>query len=401
MLPLLCILTAPSVKQMRRQGEEGASAQLPADNRRPSPVAMYLIPVLSMIGGLVALVAGGELLVRGASRLAAAVGVSPLVVGLTVVAFGTSSPELAVAVQAGFAGQADIAVGNIVGSNICNVLLILGVSALVAPLLVASQLVRLDVPLMIAASVLMGVLALDGVVGRIDGLLLFAILLAYIVWSIRQSRRESAKVKAEFEAEFGPAKRESPWAIARQLALIVAGLALLGAGANWLVGGATDIARLAGMSELLIGLTIVAVGTSLPEVAASVMASIKGERDIAVGNVVGSNLFNILCVLGLAAAVSPGGMPVSAGALRFDIPVMIVTAFACLPIFFTGHLIARWEGGLLLGYYVAYTTYLTLVATQSGLAKSFSVLVVGFVLPLTVITLLVASYRSWRKAPPG
>lgn len=361
----------------------------------------YLLPALAIFGGLVLLVGGGELLVRGASRLAGAVGISPLVIGLTVVAFGTSSPELAVSLQSAFAGKADIAVGNVVGSNIFNILFILGLSALVAPLVISSQLIRLDVPLMIAASVVLWLVALDGQIGRTDGVLLFAALLVYTAWSVYQSRKESAQVQAEFEREFGPSNSTSPTrsrrSIAWQIGLILAGLVLLGFGAHWLVRGASQIARLLGMSDLLIGLTIVAAGTSLPEAAASVMATLKGQRDIAVGNVVGSNLFNILCVLGLSATISPAGIPVPPGAFWFDIPVMIAVAAVCLPIFFTGHEIARWEGAVLLFYFVAYITYLILAATQPALTKSFAVLMLGFVLPLTVLTIGVSVYQAWRN----
>ncbi len=365
----------------------------------------YLLPALAILGGLVLLVGGGELLVRGASRLAVAVGISPLVIGLTVVAFGTSSPELAVSLQSAFAGKADIAVGNVVGSNIFNVLFILGLSAVVSPLVISSQLIRFDVPLMIVASVVLWLIALDGQVSRIDGVLLFAALIIYTGWSVYQSRRENAQVEAEFETEFGPAKSTSStrsgWSIAGQVGLMLVGLALLGFGAHLLVGGAAQIARLLGMSELLIGLTIVAAGTSLPEAAASVMASVRGQRDIAVGNVVGSNLFNILCVLGLSATVSPEGIAISSGALWFDIPVMIAAAVVCLPIFFTGHLIARWEGAVLLGYFIAYITYLILAATHSAFTKSFSVLMLGFVVPLTLLTIGVTVYQAWKRRASG
>ena len=346
--------------------------------------------------GLVLLVAGAEWLVRGASRLAASCGVSPLVVGLTVVAFGTSAPELAVSVSSALAGNPDIAVGNVVGSNILNVLFILGLAALITPLVVAQQLVRLDVPLLIGVSLLMYGLALDGRVGRLDGLLLFAGVVAYTVFSIVKSRRESAEIQAEYAQEFGAAEPQTRRGILMDLLLIAAGLALLVLGARWLVDGAVAIARHFGLSELIIGLTIVAVGTSLPEVAATVVASLRGERDIAVGNVIGSNLFNILAVLGLTALLAPAGVPVSSAALRLDIPVMIAVAVACLPVFFTGHLIARWEGALFLGYYLAYASYLILYATEHALLPAFSGAMLGFVLPLTAITLAVLAWRAWR-----
>jgi cation:H+ antiporter len=366
---------------------------------------MDSVTLALFVAGLVLLIIGAELLVRGASRLAAALGISPLVIGLTVVGYGTSSPELAVSVQSSLLGQPDITLGNVVGSNILNVLLILGISAMVAPLVVSRQLVRWDVPLMIGVSFLLLLLALDGKVGRLDGFLLFTGNVAYVVWAIRQSRKESARVKAEYAKKFGDGQTQSGerWLI--QIALIIGGLILLVVGSRWLVNGAVAIAQMLGLSELIIGLTIIAVGTSLPEVATSIVAGIRGERDIAVGNVVGSNLFNMLAVLGLASVVAPNGVSVSTAALRFDIPVMIAVAVACLPIFFTGHVIARWEGALFLGYYVAYLLYLVLGAAQHDALPMFSNIMMAFIIPLTAATLLVlvvraahASFKATRQA---
>jgi cation:H+ antiporter len=360
--------------------------------------------LLFVAGGLL-LIAGAELLVRGASRLAVAAGISPLVVGLTVVAFGTSSPELAVTVRSAYAGAADVALGNVVGSNIFNVLFILGLSALIVPLVVAQQLVRLDVPLMIAASMLMLVLGLDRRIGWVDSLILVAGIVAYTVFLIRQSRRESARVQAEYEGAFGTEEPErTSWLL--NIGMVVAGLALLVVGARWLVDAAVATATAFGVSELVIGLTIVAAGTSLPEVATSVLAAIRGDRDIAVGNVVGSNLFNILAVLGLGGLVSPEGIEVSAGALTFDIPVMIAVAVATLPVFFTGYTIARWEGAVFLGYYIAYTTYLTLDAMQHAALPALGAAMGWFALPLTALTLVIFAMRAYRigpkpGAPPG
>lgn len=347
--------------------------------------------------GLGLLLGGAELLVRGASRLAAALGLSPLVIGLTVVAFGTSSPELAVSVQSAFAGQADIALGNVVGSNIFNVLFILGLSALIVPLVVAQQLVRWDVPLMIGVSVVVFLLGLDGRLGRLDGLLLFAGLVAYTTFAIVQSRREGKAVKAEYETEFGEPPAERGGAVARNVALVVAGLAALVLGSRWLVDGAVTLAQAFGLSELVIGLTIVAAGTSLPEVATSILAAVRKERDIAVGNVVGSNIFNLLAVLGLAGLVSPEGLSVPPAAEGFDLPVMIAVAVACLPIFASGHLIARWEGALFFGYYILYTAYLILAAAEHDALPLFNTTMLGFVLPLTVITLGVLGARAWKE----
>lgn len=358
---------------------------------------MDAVTLVMFVAGLVALIVGAEMLVRGASLLAVGFGISPLVVGLTVVAFGTSSPELAVSVDAAFSGQADIALGNVVGSNIFNVLFILGVAALIGSLVVAQQLVRLEVPLMIAVSALLLILGLDGRIGRPEGLLLFAGIVAYTGIAIRNSRKESAAVREEYAHEFGTARRMSPRQTATNVLLVGVGLALLVLGARGLVNGAESMARALGLSELIIGLTIIAAGTSLPEVATSVIASIRGERDIAVGNVVGSNIFNVLAVLGLSAAVAPDGVAVPQAALRFDIPFMIAVAIACLPIFFTGYRIARWEGALFLGYYIAYTLYLVLDATGHDALPAYSVVMVQFVAPLTAITLVLLAVRARRE----
>jgi len=355
------------------------------------------VTLVLFVVGLGLLIVGAELLVRGASRLATAVGISPLVVGLTVVAFGTSSPELAVSVQATLSGQADLAIGNVVGSNVFNVLFILGASAAIAPLVVSRQLVRLDVPLMIGASVLVLVLALDGGLGRLDGLLLVAGIVAYTVFLVRQSRRESAATRAEDEGEEeGTAEPSGPGHLFLQLGFVVVGLALLVVGSNWLVDGAIAIAGALGVSELVIGLTVVAAGTSLPEVATSIIATIRGERDIAVGNVVGSNLYNLLAILGLSGIVAPDGVPVAPAMLRFDLLVMTAVAVACLPIFFTGHLIARWEGFLFLAYYAAYTLYLILDAAGHDALPAYSSVLFLFVAPLTAVTLAVLAVRAGR-----
>ena len=356
--------------------------------------------LLQFVFGGILLIGGAELLVRGASRLAIAAGISPLVVGLTVVAFGTSSPELAVTVSSAHAGQSDVALGNVVGSNIFNVLFILGASALITPLLVAQQLVRLDVPLMIGASVLALLLALDGRIGRLDGILLFSGIVGYTWFLIRQSRRETATVQQEYDEAFGGVerKRSSPLA---NVVFILAGLGLLVLGSQWLVEAAVRTATALGVSQLVIGLTVVAAGTSLPEVATSILAAIRGERDIAVGNVVGSNIFNLLAVLGLGSIVAPAGIPVAPGALAFDLPIMIAVAVAALPIFFTGYLIARWEGAVFLGYYLVYTVYLVLDATDHGAVPAFGAMMRWFVLPLTALTLVIIAYRAYRDGRDG
>jgi cation:H+ antiporter len=352
---------------------------------------MDIITIGLFLLGLVLLIAGAELLVRGASSLAVALRVSPLVIGLTIVAYGTSAPELAVSVQSGIAGQGDLALGNVVGSNIFNVLLILGLSASITPLVVSRQLVRADVPLMIGVAFLFLLLAIDGSISRLDGLVLFAGAISYTTYALIQSRRER---QPQTTAPATTEQRRTPWPV--QVLFLLVGLGMLVIGSEWLVNGAVMFATALGVSELIIGLTVVAAGTSLPEIATSVLASMRGQRDIAVGNVVGSNIFNLLSVLGLTALVSPAAIPVSDSALAFDIPVMLAVMVACLPIFFTGYMIARWEGLLFLGYYAAYTLYLILNATHHAALPFFDAVMLLFVLPLTAITLLVLALRAWR-----
>lgn len=351
--------------------------------------------ILSFIAGLALLVLGAELLVRGAARLALALGVPALIIGLTVVAFGTSAPELAVSVNAAWSGDAGVAVGNVVGSNIFNVLFILGASALVAPLLVSSQLVRLDVPVMILVSFLALGVAYDGHIGRFEGAALFLGLCLYTLILIRIARREGRKKEAD---ELGDVDLSVQHSTAYNIACIVGGLAMLVLGSKWLVNGAVAIAQAFGVSELVIGLTIVAAGTSLPEVVTSIVASFKGQRDIAVGNVVGSNIFNILSVLGVSALVAPAPIVVEPAAIQFDFPVMIAVACLCVPIFITGGIISRTEGLVLILYYVAYTTFLVLSALQHDLLPIFSNVMMYLLLPVTVIGFAIATLRAMGRA---
>lgn len=402
---------------------------------------MNLLDIGSILLGLVLLVAGGEFLVRGAAALAAKLGMSPLVVGLTVVAFATSAPELAVTLGSVLNGEPDLAVGNVVGSNIANVLLILGVSALILPLLVKVQLVRVDIPFMVAMSVLLLILASDGQVTRSDGFVLFVILVLYIGIAIILGRRDQAGASpaqpggavalastARLDAEVGgrsnstggstPSSSEpnpmdataddiaelseasGPWW--RDLILVAFGVGLLVVGANALVSGATSIASALGVSELVIGLTVVAIGTSLPELATSIVAVRRGQRDLAVGNVVGSNIFNIGAVMGLAGIFSPTAVPVPESALALDIPLMIAAAVALLPIAFTGSKISRWEGGLFVGLYFSYMTYLVLAAGDRPALQGFTSVMFWFVTPLVALTLVsTAAYEVGRRKQAG
>jgi cation:H+ antiporter len=361
-----------------------------------------MILALTLAAGLALLVFGADLLVRGASRLAERAGVSHLVIGLTVVAYGTSAPELAVSLGGAFTGQSDIAVGNVIGSNIFNVLLILGACAIILPLRVATQVVRREVPIMIAVSAIAHILSLDGSISRPDGAILFAGIVGYSTWTILAGRRESRIADLQIEAAAAiahepPPVRERPkgsgWI---DLSIAIAGLVLLVTGAKLFVDGAIETARLLGVSELVIGLTVVAAGTSLPEVATSIVATIRGERDIAVGNVIGSNIFNLLSVLGMTAMLSPAAIPVAPSVLSFDLPFMTAVAFACFPIFWTGSRISRWEGFVFLAYYVGYTLYLILAAAKHDALETYRWVLVSLAVPLTALTIGVVVYRSWR-----
>jgi cation:H+ antiporter len=365
---------------------------------------MEMNVIVMIVAGLVFLVVGGELLIRGATRIAEWAGVSSLVIGLTVVAFGTSTPELVVSIKAGLSGNPNIAVANVVGSNIFNVLFILGICAMMLPLKVSSQLVRFDVPIMIFASLLTYALAWNGVLGPIEGVVLVLLLVAYTTFMIWKSRSESKAVKAEFEGHYHAeqhAKEEAGQSatvrILTSLGYIAVGLVILIFGARWLVDGAVSLAKSFGVSDTVIGLTIVAAGTSLPEVAASVIATIKGERDIAIGNVVGSNIYNIFGILGVSSIVTPGGLLVAPEMFAFDIPVMIAVAVACLPIFFSGFSISRWEGALFLFSYVAYTTFIVLKAMKHAELEYFQQGMYFFALPLLVLTLGVILWQSLQQ----
>ncbi len=356
---------------------------------------MSLTIVLMFIGGLVALVLGAGWLVRGAAKLALSFGISPLVVGLTVVAFGTSAPELAVSAGAVMDGKVDIAIVNVVGSNILNVLLILGASAVITPLVVHLQLIRQEVPIMIAASVALLLMMLDGVVATWESALLVGAMVIYTVFLVWQSRRQSASADAEFEGEVDlNSTWDRHWSV--QLGLILLGLVALVTGSHFLVEAAVTTAKQWGVSDVVIALTIVALGTSLPEIATSVTAALKGQRDMAVGNVVGSNTFNILGCLGISGMLSTSGLVVAESVIHFDAWVMLAVALACLPIFITGREIARWEGVVFLLYYAAYTAYLILASQAHDALQQFSAVMLYFVVPLTVITMAVSLFKHRR-----
>lgn len=341
---------------------------------------------LLIAAGLAALTAGADLLVRGAAGLAARFGLSPLAIGLTVVAYGTSAPELSVSVQAALRGSADLALGNVLGSNIFNTFFILGLSALIVPLAVAQPVIRLDVWVMTVVSAAVWAMSLDGELSRGEGWTLLLGAAVYTGWTLRAGSAADAMSEGPPPSGFV----SGAWRVAL-------GLALLVGGSRALVEGATGLARQWGVGELMIGLTIVAAGTSLPELATSLAAALRGERDIAVGNVVGSNIFNLLAVLGGAAAVGGPPIAVAPSAAAFDLPVALASAVACLPIFFSGRRIDRWEGVVFLGCYVGYVAYLAAHARSGLPPEAFRTSMLFFLIPLTLLSVGVIAWRARRE----
>lgn len=350
--------------------------------------------------GLVLLVVGADMLVKGAARLASSFGIPSLVIGLTVVAFGTSAPELAVSVKAAYAGEAELAIANVVGSNIVNVLFILGMSALILPLAISRQLIRQDVPIMVGLSLLLVLFVQDGDISKLEAAIFVVGLLAYTFFLFYQGKKQgSDTVDPEVDEML---KEPHPrW---QSSLYVLFGLGLLVQGSDWMVNSAVALATAWGISEAVIGLTIVAVGTSLPEMVTSIMAAIKGERDIAVGNVVGSNIFNILCVLGISGLVSP--VPLLAGAqmTALDIPVMFAVALLCLPFFFAGAILNRIEGALFLAAYVAYTWYLVALTLKLDYLPQLQDYILYGLVPVIgvyVVFSLLNDFRQRRQQAAG
>jgi cation:H+ antiporter len=370
--------------------------------------------ILAILAGLVLLVAGGEVLVRGASNIAAAIGMSPLVVGLTVVSFATSAPEFAVTMKSVAAGSPGLAVGNVVGSNIANILLVLGIAAIITPLAVKSRVVRFDVPVMIGLSLIVTVMAFNGVIARWQGAILVVLLAVYVIWTVRIGRSDPEGEKEKLDPDWidgelrpEPVAERSTRNMLASVVMVAVGIGALVLGASVLVSGATTIASALGLSDLVIGLTIVAVGTSLPELATSIVAALRGERDLAVGNAVGSNIFNLGAVLGFAAILSPDGIVIPEGAQNLDFLLMTGVAILLLPVVYTGYAVGRWEGILFVSYYVAYTTYLLLMSSEHESLAPFSTVMLAFVIPLTFLFLIVLAvaehsrrHRPDVPAPP-
>lgn len=307
--------------------------------------------IIYLLGGIILLFSGAEGLVRGSSSLALKIGISPLVIGLTIVGFATSSPELVVSIRAAFIGSSEIVLGNVIGSNIANIALILGCAALIKPLKVNIDVIRKEVPILIGVSILLIIILFDGEVGFVDGIIFIAGILVYIIVSIVFAKKEK-NVNAEiiYENEF-----QSNFKTPLLILLIVIGAALLVFGANIFLKSAIALSKLFGMSDAVIGLTVVAIGTSLPELITSAVASLKNKADIAIGNAVGSSIFNILFILGITAVI----LPISAkGISNLDLGVMMITAIILLPISIRGYKIKRVEGLILLSGYLLYIYFL-------------------------------------------
>ncbi|MDP8242912.1 MAG: calcium/sodium antiporter [Candidatus Hinthialibacter antarcticus] len=303
-----------------------------------------------LAAGFLMLFFGGEALIRGAASLAKRIGVSPLVIGLTVVGFGTSMPEMVVSVQASLVKQPDISVGNVVGSNIANILLILGVTAIISPLKCKPALLYRDSSIMVAATIFFVTISFWGTIGAATGVFMLASLAAFIFytyWSEAKWNAPSAELRTQ-TADLAPQE----YNIIFSMTLIVIGLGLLIAGSRFFVGGAVGLSRQWGVPEAIIGLTLVAVGTSLPELATSVLAAFRGQSDVAVGNIIGSNIFNILGILGVASIIAP--IAVSSQIATFDNWVMLSVALLLCSFMFTGWKISRWEGAIFLVVYCVY-----------------------------------------------
>ncbi len=319
-------------------------------------------PLLLIVVGLVALILGAELVVRYGSRLARRMGVPPLLVGLTIVSIGTSAPELAVGIDAVRSGAASLAIANIAGTNVVNLLLILGLSAILRPIVLHLQTIKLDLPAMALAAALVVVLSLDGTFSILDGILLTALAIVYTALLVVFARRESALVASEFAEEYPPEPTQGGRAILH-IALLVAGLVVIVLGAGWLVDGSVQLARALGVTDAIIGLTIVAIGTSAPELATTIVSTIRGDRDIAIGNLIGSSTYNLTLILGVSLLFSPGHIDIDPQLVLIDLPLMLLVSLVCIPVFLTGKRVSRAEGIMFVSAYAVYLGFLLAART--------------------------------------
>lgn len=325
---------------------------------------MDLHPSIVFLGGLVIITVGAELILRGASAIAVLLGIRPIVIGLTVVSVGTSLPELAVGITAVSEGKGTLAIGNIAGTNVFNILFILGLSAAIRPLSLNMRSLRLNVIVMILTSILLLIMSLDGILSRMDGGVMVAAAILYIIVMVRASRKETARVRKEYAEEFSPEvpvgkKGWTVWVL--QTVFLLGGMALTVLGANLLVSGASAIATAMGVSDAVIGLTIVAIGTSAPELATTIVATFKNDRDVAIGNLIGSSISNILVILGLTCIASSKGVDVSRDVLWIDLPLAAAVAVVCYPVFRSQSMVSRREGIFFVLSYLVYLAILMFV----------------------------------------
>lgn len=356
--------------------------------------------IFLFIVGLVALIGGAELFLKGVDHFGLKWGISPIIMGLTVVAFATGAPELAISLKAAAGGNADLVLGNIIGSNIANILLILGITSLVTTLKITKRVVRIDVPIVIAVSFLLFYLAMDGVLTKIDGAVLITGFLLYSIFTYYQIQKSRIVEDGDqiFEYELSVDDLDKGiWFYLKNGGFLAIGLALIVMGSNWMVDSAVTIATLLGISELVIGLTIVSIGTSLPEVATSMSAARKGNADIAVANVLGSNLYNVLLTLGLTLIIAPNFLQVSEAAILLDLPFMLIVSMICIPIFVAGYNITRIDGAIFLLYYFSYLTYLVLDSIGSPIKTYLETIKLWFIIPATIIYILWRLIDSYRK----
>lgn len=332
---------------------------------------MILHPSITFIAGLVIIIVGAELLLRGASHIATLLKIRPIIIGLTVVSVGTSMPELAVGITAVTEGKGALAVGNIAGTNIFNILFILGLSALIRPLPLHLLSIKLDVPVMIATALILISMAWDGVLSRTEGFLLISAAIIYTIALIKLSKRESTAMRHEFAEEYGKDSLKLPAGILLPKTrliigswnglLLTVGIFLTVLGAELMVNGATGIAQSYGISDAIIGLTIVAIGTSAPELASTMLATLKNDRDVAIGNLIGSGIYNVLVILGITSAAAVNGINVSDEILLIDLPLAATVAIICLPVFKSDRLVSRREGFFFVASYVIYFCSLLLL----------------------------------------
>ena len=355
--------------------------------------------VFLFILGLAVLIGGAELFLRAVDKFGAAWSVSPVVMGLTVVAFATGAPELAISLQAAIDGKPDLVLGNILGSNVANILLILGIAGLVHPLKITNRIIKVDVPMVIMASTLLFILAIDGLLSPLDGGIIFIGLILYSIFMYYQIKKDRKQNKRKKSEEVKLDEPVTPQFYGKYILLLLGGLVFIVLGSRWMVASAVEIAGILGISELIIGLTIVSIGTSLPEVATSVSAVRHGDSDTAVANVMGSNLYNILLTLSLTVLIAPGAIDVSQEAINLDLPIMLIVAIACLPLFWPGKELGRKEAIGFLFYYVAYMTYLVFLAMEHPFKETMEVIMVWGIFPITaflVILKFLFDFRSKR-----